>query len=290
MHIEKKIEKNRSLKELTTMGVGGVGSYYLLVTEIDELKEALHYAASAHLPYFVLGKGSNTLFDDRGFAGLVIHNQIDFFSQEKEKIRAGAGLSFAYLGAKSVQSYLSGLEFASGIPASVGGAIYMNASAHGHTISSVLEEVLFITEEGREEIFPASELQFSYRTSSFQKMKGAIASALFCLKPSLDAREREMGYLEYRKKTQPLHQKSSGCVFRNPPGGVSAGALIEKSGLKGSSIGGAKISEKHANFIVNTGGASCHDVAELVALAQRKVFAIFGVFLETEVCFISSGE
>jgi UDP-N-acetylmuramate dehydrogenase len=286
MELLERIEKNRPLKTLSTMGVGGNAFYYLAVRTIEEMKAALQFASANHIPFFVLGKGSNCLFDDAGYGGLVIHNQIDFFEQEKEEIRVGGGLAFSWLGAASVRRHLSGLEFASGIPGSVGGAIYMNASAHGQETSSVLREILFITEKGEEKRFFASDVAFGYRYSSFQEMKGAIAAALFSLKPSQDAPERERGFLEHRKKTQPLDKKSAGCVFRNPSSEVSAGALIEKSGLKGCSIGGARVSEKHANFIVNEGNASCKEVVELILLIQATVLEKFGYKLEKEVCII----
>ena len=220
----------------------------------------------------------------------MIHNQIDFFAHEKETIRVGSGAGFSQLGAWSVRNSLAGLEFASGIPGTVGGAIYMNASAHGKEIAFVLKEVLFITDRGEEKNFLSSELRFGYRYSPFQEMKGAIASALFSLHSSQEAREREKFYLAYRKKTQPLDKKSAGCIFRNPSGEISAGALIEKSGLKGFVLGGAKVSDLHANFIVNEGGATCRDVLELISLIQSRVWEKFGIRLEKEVRFLPYGD
>jgi UDP-N-acetylmuramate dehydrogenase len=290
MEILKKIEKNRSLKMLSTLGVGGEASYYLRVNTIEEMRGALQFGHLNQIPFFILGRGSNCLFDDAGFEGLVIHNQIDFFEEEKENLRVGSGLSFSWLGRRCVRNHLSGLEFASGIPGTIGGAIYMNAAAHGQEISSVLREVLFLSENGEEKNFSLSEILFSYRYSSFQQMKGAIVSALFSLTPSLDSVEKERNFLAHRRQTQPLNTKNAGCVFRNPNKEVSAGSLIEKSGLKGFAIGDARVSEKHANFIINEGNATSKDVLALILHVQSTVLEKFGYLLEKEICILPPKE
>jgi UDP-N-acetylmuramate dehydrogenase len=242
----------------------------------------LFYCHTTHLPFFILGKGSNSLFDDRGFDGLVIANKIAFCDFSFPLIRVGAGYSFSLLGTQTARAGWSGLEFASGIPGSVGGAIYMNAGANGKEVCSVIKEVTYITAEGEELLFKKEDLSFLYRFSSFQKKAGAIASALFELVPSEIARQKQLEIIDYRTKTQPYSDKSAGCIFRNPSLG-SAGALIEQSGLKGQRIGGAEVSCVHANFIVNKGGATAQDVLALASFVSQVVKEKTGVELTREV-------
>ncbi|MBS0627063.1 MAG: UDP-N-acetylmuramate dehydrogenase, partial [Verrucomicrobia bacterium] len=220
--------------------------------------------------------------DDRGFDGLVIQNKISYLNIEEDRVDVGAGYSFSMLGLKTAKNHLSGLEFASGIPATVGGAIFMNAGANGSETKDCLKEVLFVTEDGKLCLLDKQDLTFSYRFSSFQKMKGAIVSAKFILSPCSEARDKQFSIIEYRKKTQPYQDPSAGCVFRNPEGS-SAGALIEKAGLKGFSLGGAEVSSIHANFIVNKKGASAEDVLTLAKEVERLVKDSTGVQLEMEI-------
>ncbi|TXG75982.1 UDP-N-acetylmuramate dehydrogenase, partial [Candidatus Dojkabacteria bacterium] len=196
---------------------------------------------------------------------------------------AGAGVSFSLLGIQTARRNLSGLEFASGIPATVGGAVFMNAGANGRETCEALHEVSYVHADGRIQTFSRPELQFSYRHSPFQKMSGVIVSVLFRLVSQEGARLKQLQIVEHRMQTQPLREKSAGCIFRNPEGGMSAGALIDRCGLKGVQIGGAKVSEIHANFIVNVGGASSRDVEELISLIQSRVQERTGVFLRPEV-------
>jgi UDP-N-acetylmuramate dehydrogenase len=181
----------------------------------------------------------------------------------------------------------SGLEFAAGIPASVGGAVFMNAGAQGSETEKTLVQVEFVRPDGTLITFKKSDLQFSYRFSSFQNMEGAIVSALFELTPSIDARTKQRELLDYRIRTQPYHEKSAGCVFRNPAGG-SAGALIDRCGLKGARIGDAAVSSMHANFFVNKGVSSCKDMQALIHHVRDEVKAKEGIELEQEVREIPS--
>jgi UDP-N-acetylmuramate dehydrogenase len=247
------------------------------------LREALLYCRREKLSYLVLGKGSNCLFDDRGFDGLVILNKICFAKQEGTRLCAGAGYSFSLLGAQTARKGWSGLEFAAGIPGSVGGAVYMNAGANGMETCGCLEEVLYVTEEGVVETLPKEQIRFGYRTTSFQERGGAIASATFSLTPSQGARGKQLDIIAYRTRTQPYKEMSAGCLFRNPPCGPSAGQLIEQCGLKGTRVGGAEISARHANFLINAGGATARDVQELARLVQSAVADQTGVVLEMEV-------
>ncbi len=277
-----KFIKDKPLSELTTLGVGGPAKYFLEVKSIAELSEAVAYCFKEKLRFIAIGKGSNLLFDDRGFNGVVILNKIHFCENSEALWHVGAGYSFALLGVQTARRGFSGLEFASGIPGSVGGAVYMNAGASGGETFQTLLEVTFIAEDGSIEVLPKDKLSWGYRSSCFQQRKGAIASARFELKACPEARKEQLKIVDYRTRTQPYGDKSAGCVFRNAAD-ASAGALIEKSGLKGHRIGGAEVSSVHANFIVNRDGASAEDILALAEFVRKQVLSYFGVDLEMEV-------
>lgn len=280
------LQQNRRLSDLTTFGIGGCARYFIEVRQIEEMQQVLRLCKEQSLPFFILGKGSNTLFSDEGFEGVVIANRIDFMERPVEGVfRAGAGYSFSLLGVQTARQGWSGLEFASGIPASVGGAVWMNAGANGHETCEALTTVEFVTPEGELLCLPRSELSFSYRHSPFQQRAGAIVAATFTLKALPSARQDQLAIIKYRQATQPYGEKSAGCVFRNPICGA-AGALIERSGLKGRTVGGVEVSHKHANFIVNSGGATARDVLELIAVIQKEVKEKQDVELQHEICVI----
>lgn len=245
----------------------------------------LQFCQCEALPFFILGKGSNTLFDDRGFNGLVILNCLDYCHQKEALFTVGAGFSFARLGNLTARLGYSGLEFAAGIPATCGGAIFMNAGAQGQEVSTCLQTVTYVNTMGEERLFKKEELELGYRTSSFQKMQGAISEATFLLHACSEAKERQKKAVEYRLMTQPYKNPSAGCAFRNTEQS-SAGALIDSCGLKGLREGGALVSEKHANFIVNAGGATAVDVLLLIQKVKQQVFDKSGVHLETEIRYI----
>lgn len=271
------LQKSRSLSEFSTFGIGGPIRYFVEVSSIEEMEEAY----LLDFPKMVIGKGSNCLFEDRGFDGLVILNKIDFCHWHDSEVTAGSGFPFSLLGVQTARKGLSGLEFASGIPATVGGAVFMNAGANGWETCDCLKSVLFFDGSFQRE-FLREELSFGYRISPFQTMNGVILSATFSLKPFPEARKSQLQIIDYRMKTQPLKEKSIGCIFRNPPN-QSAGALIDRCGLKGFSVGGAKVSEIHANFIINHQNASSKDVKQLIRLVQEKVLEQTGVCLEPEI-------
>lgn len=276
--------ENIPLSKYTTFGIGGPARFFAEVTNVEQMQNVLKEAGD--LPLFLLGNGSNILFDDRGFDGLVILNRIQFFKQEGSRFSVGAGFNFSLLGSKVSRLGFGGLEFASGIPGSVGGAVFMNAGANGFETADFLQEVHFVDRQGILHVFEKDELVFAYRTSPFQKKKGAIVSAVFELKECKNARKRRQDIVHYRQETQPYGEKSAGCIFRNPEGG-SAGAFIEQAGLKGLQVGGAKVSEKHANFIVNSEGkASAEDVLRLMELVKTGVKNQLGKELVCEVRYI----
>ena len=275
-----------SLKNLTTFCIGGLARFFIEVHQVEKMQQVLAYCHQESLPFFILGKGSNILFDDQGFNGVVIANRIDFIAKPVEDIwHVGAGYSFSLLGTQTARQGWTGLEFASGIPASVGGAVFMNAGANGHETYETLQSVDYVNSKGEFQQLSAHDLQFSYRFSTFQKMRGAIVGATFKLKPSLSAREEQIKLIRYRTATQPYGSKSAGCVFRNPPEN-SAGALIDKVGLKGKTIGGAQVSTMHANFLINTGAASSKDIQQLLKYVQTTIKQEIGIDLESEIRYI----
>lgn len=278
--------KVKRLSELTTLGIGGVVDLYFEIHSIQEMEQAIKQCLESKIPFFVLGKGSNCLFDDRGFRGAILHNKIDFFEElGSGRFHVGAGFSFSLLGVKTARAGFGGLEFASGIPASVGGAIFMNAGANGFETATQLQSVEFIDASGTLKTLQKEELSFSYRTSSFQKMTGAIVGATFQLYPFENARKKQLDIILYRTNTQPYGDKSAGCVFRNPEN-FSAGQLIDKAGLKGVSIGGATVSSLHANFLINQKNASSVEFKALIEAIQKKVLKDFKIELESEIRII----
>lgn len=278
-------QKNKPLSTLSTFRIGGPADYFIEVKDVDLLKETLCFCAKEKMPFLILGRGSNCIFSDAGFRGLVILNRIDFFKQEGNCFHVGAGYNFSLLGTQTARLGFSGLEFACGIPATVGGAVFMNAGANGKETCDHLLSVGFMDASGGITTYKREELHFSYRHSPFQNKKGAILSASFQLEKLAGSRQKQIEIIEYRKKTQPLKEPSCGCIFKNPEG-TSAGALIEKACLKGTTLGGVKVSEVHANFIVNTGGGKAQDVLQLIQLIKEKVKQETGVELQEEIRFV----
>ncbi len=270
------------LSDYSTFAIGGPARFFAKAATIKAMQEMLSVAYTQGIPCCVLGKGSNTLFDDKGFEGLVILNRISHLVQEEGYFTVGSGYSFPRLGKMTARLGWSGLEFAAGIPATVGGAIYMNAGAGGQETADRLKYVRYINERGEALVFESRQLNFGYRSSPFQEMKGAIVEGCFELQPQARAREEQAEHLNYRLKTQPYKERSAGCAFRNPIG-HSAGALIDACGLKGLQRGGAAISNQHANFIVNRGGASAADVLGLIDEVKERVFREKGITLEEEI-------
>lgn len=274
------------LKDYSTFRIGGPARYFTAVRSPKEMQEAFLFAQEHTLPFYVLGKGSNTLFDDRGFNGLVIYNKIDHCTLDQNRIAVGGGYSFSLLGIKTSKAGLSGLEFASGIPGSVGGAIYMNAGANGAQAATCIDSVTYLHAHGELKRYAQEELTFTYRTSSFQKMEGAILEAVFILPQNRGAHLKQKEIVSQRIQTQPYHMASCGCVFKNFPE-VSAGKLIDACGLKGLTVGGAAVSPLHANFIVNMGTATCADVLELIRTVRAEVERQQGLTLQTEILYLS---
>ncbi|MDF2577124.1 MAG: UDP-N-acetylenolpyruvoylglucosamine reductase [Chlamydiales bacterium] len=280
------IKKNIPLAPLCTLGIGGNASYFAEAYDIEQLQYLFTWCKENDKSFLILGKGSNCLFDDRGFNGLVILNKIQYNKQKDNFFEVGAGYSFPLLGQQTARKGFSGLEFAAGIPATVGGAVFMNAGANKQEIADTLFSVDYLFANGHLVTFLKEELAFEYRKSPFQKMKGAIVGATFKLVSSTTAKETQRKIVDYRLKTQPYGSKSAGCIFCNPSLEVSAGKLIEQCGLKGLNIKGAAVSEKHANFLINKDHSTAADMLSLIDHVKSEVADKTGIQLKTEVRYI----
>ena len=277
---------NEPMKAHTTFKIGGAADLYIIVRSVDELRLVIAACADAGVPRMILGKGSNLLVSDSGIDGAVIALDGDFKSitAEGDVVCCGAALGLAKLCTTAAEHSLSGLEFAYGIPGSVGGAVYMNAGAYGGEMKDVVCEVTYMTPDGDVGTLTNGELDFDYRSSIFKKNNNIILFTKYKLTPDDKAEilARMDEVMNRRRTKQPLEYPSAGSVFKRPEGAF-AGTLIEQCGLKGKSIGGAQVSEKHAGFIINAGGATCDDVTRLVALVQDTVARETGYRLECEI-------
>lgn len=270
----------------TTFKIGGPAAVFCQPKDRDQLAAALRACKVAGARNYLLGKGSNILFADEGFDGVVIclAGLAGGVRHEGNELWAGAGESLAKVCVAAGRAGLSGLEFAYGIPGSVGGAVYMNAGAYGGEIKDVLQAVTFLDETGGEHTLPAEELGLGYRTSVFEQKPWCVLEAKFRLTPddpeAIGARMRD--YAERRAEKQPLELPSAGSTFKRPAGAF-AGALIDQCGLRGFSLGGAAVSQKHCGFVVNMGGATCADILALTDEVCRIVKEKTGYVLEKEI-------
>lgn len=286
-------EENVDGKRLCSFHVGGSARVVIRPKNAEQLEGVYTFLNENNIKNIVLGRGSNIVIDDGGFDGVIVSlseiSSVDFSITDENCIVAGAGASMLKLSSFAQQNGLSGLEFAHGIPGSVGGGVYMNAGAYGGEISGVLESCLvFDTERGILFIADGEQCDFSYRHSAFMDHKHLIiVFATFELKKG-NPDEIKAKMDEYKAKrvaSQPLEYPSAGSTFKRPEGHF-AGKLIEDAGLKGYAIGGAQVSEKHAGFVINRDGASASDIKQLVQHIQKEVKEKFDVSLECEIEFI----
>ncbi len=279
--------RDEPMSRHTTFRIGGPADRFLRVETLSALQGLLPALRREGFPLLVLGNGSNLLVADRGIRGVVLSLEGEFKAiapGEHGVLTAGAGASLAGLCTAARERSLTGLEFAWGIPGSVGGGVRMNAGAYGGELADVLLTVTHLTPEGAVETVPVKDLGLGYRRSRYTDSGEIILSAAFALAPGDPAAiAGKMDDLMARRKAkQPYDLPSAGSVFKRPAGGY-ASALVDQCGLKGLAVGGAQVSPKHAGFIVNTGGATCADVLALVARIQREVQARTGISLECEI-------
>ena len=280
-----RVLENEPLARHTTFRVGGPADVLFLPESAEELQRAMELAREAGEDCLVIGNGSNLLVRDGGVRGQVIKlaGPMSGVSVEGTAIRAQAGASLSQVSRAALQASLTGLEFASGIPGSLGGALAMNAGAYGGELSQVVREAMVLM-DGRVQTLSREELAMGYRTTRVLREGGIVLSAVLDLKegdaPQIAATMDDLN--RRRREKQPLSFPSAGSTFKRPEG-YFAGALIEQAGLKGYAIGGAQVSEKHAGFLINRGGATASDLLRLIEYVQERVYAQSGVRLETEV-------
>lgn len=276
------------LAHLTSFRVGGPAEWYVAPRTLDELHASFAWAHSQEAPITILGAGSNLLISDRGLPGMVIgtrrlrHTQFDSATAQ---VTVGAGEPLPRLAWHVAEQGWRGLEWAVGIPGTVGGAVVMNAGAHGGCTADCLVNAHVLLPNGTTKILTAQELGYAYRTSLLQGKDWTVTQATFQLKPGFDpalVTADTGGHLSHRKSTQPYHMPSCGSVFRNPAI-HKAGWLIEQAGLKGFQIGGAQVAQRHANFILNCGSATAGDIFQLIRHVQHEVEYGWRLWLEPEV-------
>lgn len=283
-----KVKINEKMSKHTTWHIGGPADIFFSPANVDDLKEAITFVKTYNLPLTVLGGGSNILVSDSGIRGLVIKlNELNDLEIKNDTVRVGAGISLPFISYRVAQLGLSGLEFASGIPGSLGGAIRMNAGAHGEQIADVIEKVTVIDQDGKISSLSKEELDFSYRFSKLKNMSVIVIEAELKLKKgdSEKIKEKILSYKDFRRSKQPINYPNAGSVFKNPLGD-SAGRLIESIGAKGWKVGKAMVSLKHANFIVNLGDAKCEDVLCLMRKINKKIKEEYDLELEPEIIFL----
>ncbi|HZM72963.1 MAG TPA: UDP-N-acetylmuramate dehydrogenase [Candidatus Polarisedimenticolia bacterium] len=287
--------RDEPLARKTTMRVGGPADLFATAHNAFELRALVKFARARELPWFILGRGSNLVISDRGIRGLVIHVRAEGSRIEGSSFVADAGVAMARAATETQKAGLSGLEFGLAIPGTVGGAVWANAGAHGADVAGVIESADVLLADGSERRLAGAELGLRYRDSRFKAESGAgelVLAARFSLEPAKETeiKARLDDIRHWRQAHQPLGQASSGSVFRNPDEGPSAGELIDRAGLKGRRVGGAVVSEKHANFIVNDQKGTAADVRRVGDHVRAAVAAASGVELRYEVEFVGDWE
>ena len=283
------VRLHEPMKKHTTFRIGGPADYYLCPHSTEELQKILQICRENKLEFFILGNGSNLLVSDKGYRGVVIQLWKNFSDIETEDntITVKAGALLSKVAAEALEESLTGMEFASGIPGTIGGAVMMNAGAYGGEMKDIIREVTVLTREGELLTLSKEEMNFGYRTSVVKEKGYVVISAVLQLrKGDREEIRKVMDELKERRVTkQPLDMPSAGSTFKRPEG-YFAGKLIMDAGLRGFSVGGAQISEKHCGFVVNKGDATAADVLGLIGEVQKRVQEKFGVALEPEVKFL----
>ncbi len=289
-----KTVRGELLARHTTMRVGGPADLFAVAHNAFELRGLVRFARARAIPFLLLGRGSNLVVADGGFRGLVIHARAEGSRLDGERYLADAGVPMARAATETQRAGLTGLEYGLAIPGTVGGAVWANAGAHGSDTASILESATVLLADGSERVLATADLGFAYRDSRFKAAGPApdgpaeiVLGAVFSLRPA-DAAEIKVrldDIRRWRREHQPLGIPSAGSVFRNPPGD-SAGRLIDTLGLKGYRVGGAVVSEKHANFIVNDARGTAADVRTVAEHVRAEVLARGGVALAYEIEFV----
>lgn len=280
--------ENISLKKYNSYKVGG-NTRYLINPYPDKIKELIKYLKQEKIPYYIIGGGTNIIFPDNDFSGAIIKlTNLNKFEIKENECLAESGCNLSLIAQKCLENGFTNLAFAIGIPGTIGGAIRGNAGAYGHEIFDYLKDVTILDEQGNYQTLSKAEIKHDYRYTEFKKRDIIILKATFKLekKDIEETKKNVKTNLEKRRKTQPLEYNNAGSVFKNPPS-FSAGKLIEDLGLKGKTIGGAQISEKHANFIINIADAKSSDIISLIDYIKKVVKKEYNIDLEEEQIIIN---
>lgn len=281
-----RVKRDEPMSAHTTFRIGGTADIWIEPDGEQQLCETVALCREAGVPYVIIGNGSNLLVSDDGFHGVVICTRrgMEKLTIEGKIIRAEAGVLLSRVAAEAMKAGLTGLEFASGIPGCIGGAVVMNAGAYGGEMKQVLTRVHVLMPEGELLWIPVEEMELGYRTSCIPKCQGIVTAVEMCLEPgdpvAIKARMDELN--RSRREKQPLEYPSAGSTFKRPVG-YFAGKLIQDAGLAGYTVGGAQVSAKHCGFVINRGGATAADVLELCRQVKERVQEQFGVLLEMEI-------
>lgn len=284
--LKSSVLEKEPMKKHTSFRTGGEADLFIPIESIEDLKIALTVLKENQIPFFIMGNGTNLLVRDGGYRGAVlqIFQKMNRIEQKEDSLEAEAGALLSAISSEAQKAELTGLEFASGIPGTLGGAVCMNAGAYGGEMKQVLTGAEVLKPDGSVCFYPVEKLALSYRNSIVSKDNLIVLKAFLQLKKgNKEEIVKRMAELSFqRKEKQPLNYPSAGSTFKRPEG-YFAGKLISDAGLKGFTIGGAQISEKHAGFLINRGGASSTDILNLIEYCQKTVFEKSGVWLETEV-------
>lgn len=283
---EKNVKLDEPMKKHTSFKVGGPADIFVTPNSISQLSDIMRLCKAEGYPLFIMGNGSNLVVRDKGIRGVVvkIYDKFSKCTVEGDMIKAYSGILLSKISNIALENELTGLEFASGIPGTLGGAVAMNAGAYGGEMKDVVIETEYLDNDGNIKVLKDEMHEFGYRTSYIQKMSGIVLRSVLKLKkgnkPEIKAIMDDL--TKKRKEKQPLEMPSAGSVFKRPEGHF-AGKLIQDSGLQGFCIGGAQVSSKHCGFIVNTGNATADNIIELVSHIRKTVKSNFGVELQTEI-------
>ena len=275
---------NEPMSGHTSFKIGGPAEYFIKIKTIEELKELLKITRENNIKLTVIGNGSNILVNDSGIKGIVIKIEIQKLEINDCIIKIGSGNKIAEISQKLARENFTGIEFASGIPGTIGGAIRMNAGAHGKEMKDIVENITFMKQDGTIHTISKDEAKFEYRNSLFAKTNYIILETEIKLEKGNEEeiKEKLKEYAEYRREKQPIEYPSAGSTFKRGKDFVTA-KLIDEAGLKGYQIGGAQISEKHAGFIINKEDATAKDVIELIEYTKKQIYNKFGKKIETEI-------
>lgn len=280
-----KIFTNEPMSKHTSFKIGGPAEIFVKINNVEELKLIIKISKQAEVPITVVGNGSNLLVSDDGIRGIVLKIEFDKIEiEESGKLKVGSGVKLAFLAQKCLKEKLEGFEFASGIPGTIGGAIRMNAGAHGSEMKDIVKKITCMTRDGKIQVISNEEAKFEYRNSIFSQNDYIVLETEIQLRKGNpeEIRSKMDEYATYRKEKQPIEYPSAGSTFKRGNDFITA-KLIDECGLKGYQIGGAQVSEKHAGFIINKGNATAEDVKQLMKYVEEQVYNKFGKKIEPEI-------